>query len=85
MATTNKLASAALAGLLTAGLLVATPAFAEHHDKSSCNGKSGCKGKAAAEKSECKAHSEKSSCSAKKEEAASCATKSGCSSKKEGK
>lgn len=83
MATTTKLVSAAFAGLLTAGLLVATPALAEHQEKAACNGKSGCKGKAAAEKSECKGHSEKSSCSTKEGEAASCSGKSGCSGKKE--
>lgn len=94
MTTTTKLASAALVGLLTAGLLSATPAFAGEHDKGSCNGKSGCKGKAAAEKSECKGKSgcsgkdEKSGCEGKDKaagEKASCNSKDGekasCSSK----
>jgi hypothetical protein len=79
MTTTTKLASAALAGLLTAGLLAATPAFAGEHDKGACNGKSGCKGKAEAEKAGCegkdKATGEKASCSGKDGEKASCAGK----------
>lgn len=79
MTTTTKLASAALAGLLTAGLLAATPAFAGTHDKASCNAKSGCKGKVKAEKSECKgkAAAEKASCKGKTEakEASSCTGK----------
>jgi hypothetical protein len=76
MTTTTKLAHAALAGLLTAGLLAATPAFAGEHDKGACNGKSGCKGKAAAEKSECKGKAEKAGCEGKdKKEASSCTGK----------
>ncbi len=79
MTTTTKLASAALAGLLTASLLAATPAFAGEHDKGACNGKSGCKGKAKAEKSECKgkAATEKASCKGedKAKEASSCTGK----------
>lgn len=79
MATTTKLASAALAGLLTAGLFIATPAFADQHDKGACSGKSGCKGTAGAEKSECKSHDgEKSGCSGHDGEASSCSGKSGC-------
>jgi hypothetical protein len=46
MNTSSKLASAALAGLLTAGLLVANPALAGGHEKGSCSSKSGCKAKA---------------------------------------
>ena len=86
MATTKTLAHAALAGLLTAGMLVATPAFAGEHDKGACNGKSGCKGKAAAEKSECKGHAEKAGCAGKEStggEKSSCAGKSGCAGKEE--
>ncbi len=79
MTTTTKLASAALLGMLTAGIIAASPASASNHDKGACNGKSGCKGKAAAEKSECKGHSEKAGCEGKdKKEAGSCAGKSGC-------
>ncbi|MDX2113015.1 MAG: hypothetical protein SFW63_04725 [Alphaproteobacteria bacterium] len=87
MTTTTKLASAALAGLLTAGLLAVTPAFAGEHDKGSCSGKDGCKGKAAAEKSECKGHAgEKSGCEGKdKKEGHSCSGKDGCGGKDEGK
>lgn len=87
MTTNIKLASAALAGLLTAGLLAATPAFAGEHDKGACNGKSGCKGKSAAEKSECKGHDkDKSGCEGKDKAAAdkaSCSGKSGCAGKEE--
>ena len=60
MTTKTKLATAALTGLLTAGLLVATPALASEHEKGACSGKNGCKGKSGAEKSECKG---KSACS----------------------
>jgi outer membrane usher protein FimD/PapC len=60
MTSTNKLALAALTGLMAAGALVATPAFAGE-GKAACNGKSGCKGTAAAEKSECKGHAEEKS------------------------
>ncbi len=80
MTTTTKLASAALAGLLTAGLLAATPAFAGEHDKGACNGKSGCKGKATAEKSECKGKTEKAGCEGKDKAAGE---KSSCSGKEE--
>lgn len=96
MTTNTKLASAALAGLLTASMLAATPAFAGEHDKGACNGKSGCKGKAASEKSECngkaekagcegkdKAAGEKASCSGKDGEKASCSGKSGCAGKED--
>lgn len=90
MTTTTKLASAALAGLLTVGLLAATPAFAGEHDKGACNGKSGCKGKAAAEKSECKGKAEKAGCEGKDKtdgEKASCNSKDGekasCAGKEE--
>jgi hypothetical protein len=87
MTTTTKLAHAALVGLLTAGLLAATPAFAGEHDKGACNGKSGCKGKAAAEKSECKGHAgEKAGCEGKDKaagEKGSCSGKSGCAGKEE--
>lgn len=83
MTTNTKLASAALAGLLTAGLFAATPAFAGEHDKGACNGKSGCKGIAAAEKSECKGKAEKAGCSGKEGEKASCSGKSGCAGKEE--
>jgi hypothetical protein len=90
--TTNKLASAALLGLMTAGLLAATPAFAGEHDKGACNGKNGCKGDAKAEKSECKGHGDKAGCKgedkAKGEKAgcdgkdkSSCSGKSGCEGK----
>jgi hypothetical protein len=78
MTTTSKLASAALTGLLTLGMLAASPAFAGEHNKGSCNGKSGCKGKAAAEKSECKGHSaEKTSCASQDKAAAEKASCSG--------
>jgi hypothetical protein len=87
MTTKTKLATAALTGLLTAGLLAATPAFAGEHDKGSCSGKNGCKGKAGAEKSECKG---KNSCEGKDKmaddkdgEKAACAGKSGCAGKEE--
>jgi len=82
MTTKTKLASAALAGLLTAGIFTATSAFADNHDKGSCHSKSGCKGKSTAEKSECKGHAkdEKSSCHST--DKASCSGKSGCSGKK---
>jgi hypothetical protein len=87
MTTATKLASAALVGLLTAGLLAATPAFAGEHDKGACAGKSGCKGKAAAEKSECKGHAgEKAGCEGKDKaagEKGSCSGKSGCAGKEE--
>jgi|GEM_PF-1904955 len=99
MTTTNKLVSAALIGLMSAGLLAAQPAFAGEHEKGACNGKSGCKGKDAAEKSECKGKSgcsgkdEKSGCEGKDKEAnsckgkdgekASCSGKSGCAGKEE--
>ncbi len=76
--TANKtLASAALIGLMAAGLMAATPAFAGEHDKGSCSGKSGCKGKAAAEKSECKgkAEGEKAGCEGKDKAAGE---KAGC-------
>lgn len=48
MTTSKKLATAALAGLLTASLMAATPAFAADE------GKASCKGKAHAEKANCK-------------------------------
>jgi hypothetical protein len=84
MTTTHKLASAALVGLLTAGLLAAQPAFAGEHEKGSCASKNGCKGKAAAEKSACKGHDmDKASCKGKEAEKASCASKSGCAAKEE--
>lgn len=80
MTTKTKLASAALAGLLTAGLLAATPTFAGEHDKGACSGKSGCKGKAAAEKSECKG---KDGCGGKDADKAACSGKDGCGGKDE--
>lgn len=49
-----KLATAALAGLFTAGILAASPSLAGDHEKGACKGASGCKGKSAAEKAECK-------------------------------
>ena len=54
MITKKKLAAAALAGLFTAGMMAASPAFAAEGDKGSCKGASGCKGKSAMEKAECK-------------------------------
>lgn len=54
MTTKKKLATAALAGLFTAGMLAAAPAFAGEHDKGSCKGASGCKGNSKMEKAECK-------------------------------
>lgn len=79
MTTTNKLASAAFIGLMTASLFAATPAFAGEHDKGSCGGKSGCKGEAGAEKAGCEGKDgDKSSCEGKDKEAGSCAGKSGC-------
>lgn len=50
MTTSKKLATAALAGLLTASFAVAAPAFAADGDKSSCTGKD----KVKAEKANCK-------------------------------
>jgi len=50
MTTTKKLATAALAGLFTASLVAAAPAFAGEEGKSSCTGKD----KPAAEKANCK-------------------------------
>lgn len=66
MTTSIKLATAALAGLYTAGMLVASPALASDHEKSACKGASGCKGKAAAEKTNCKTtqSKEKHACNA---------------------
>ena len=75
MTTTRKLASAALVGLLTSGFLAATPAFADEHEKGACNGKSGCKGKAKAEKSQCKGKAEKAGCKGENKEASSCTGK----------
>lgn len=72
MTSTKKLATAALTGLLTVGLLAAQPALAGEGDKGACKGKSGCKGKAQAEKSECKGHAEKAGCDGKAKEASSC-------------
>jgi len=83
MNTTNKFASAALLGLMTAGLFAAQPAFAGEHDKGACGSANGCKGKAGVEKSECKAHDEKAGCQGKESEDASCAGKSGCAGKEE--
>lgn len=48
MTTTKRLATAALAGLLTATVAVAAPAFAGEE------GKASCKGKPASEKANCK-------------------------------
>lgn len=63
MTTKNKLALAAFAGLFTAGVMAASPAFADHHDKGACSGASGCKGKAGTEKANCKsADGEKHAC-----------------------
>lgn len=82
MTTTKKLASAALMGLLTAATFAAQPALASEHEKGACNGKNGCKGKAAAEKSECKGHGEKAGCEGHdKGDSASCSGKSGCAGK----
>lgn len=82
MTTTTKLASSALIGLLTAGFIAASPAFAGEHDKGACSGKSGCKGEAAAEKSECKGNDgDKSGCDGK--DKSSCSGKSGCSGQEE--
>ncbi|MEQ1704616.1 MAG: hypothetical protein ABL867_01425 [Rickettsiales bacterium] len=65
MTTKKKLATAALAGLFTAGMLAA-PAFAADKDnskmeKASCSGKDGCAGKdakGAKDKHACKGHNE---------------------------
>lgn len=81
MTTTKKLATAALTGLFTAGLLAAQPALATEHEKGACNGKSGCKGNAKAEKSECKGQAEKASCDGKAKDAHSCNGKSSCTGK----
>lgn len=54
MTSSKKLAAAALAGLFTAGMLAAAPAFAGEGEKGSCKGASGCKGKSAMEKANCK-------------------------------
>lgn len=81
MTTNNKLAAAALLGLMTAGLLSAQPAMATDHEKGACKGKSGCKGasEATSEKSSCNGHDSKdaSSCSGKAEgkDKASCSGK----------
>lgn len=77
MTPNKKLATAALTGLMTVGMMAASPAFAgDHEGKAACKNKSGCKGKAAVEKSECKGHAakEKASCKGKEkmEEKASC-------------
>lgn len=50
MANTKKLATAALAGMFTASLAMAAPAFAGEEGKAGCAGK----GKPAAEKANCK-------------------------------
>ena len=50
MSINKNLAIAALAGLLSAGAMTASVAFAGEHEKS------GCKGKAGAEKANCKTH-----------------------------
>ncbi len=85
MTTKKTLASAALAGLFAAGMMMASPVLAAEHEKSACKGASGCKGKAAAEKSECKG---KASCKGEAEKAAgshddkaSCNGKSECAGK----
>ena len=79
MSRSNTLASAALIGLLTAGTLVAQPAFAGD-DKAACSGKSGCNG-TQAEKSECKGK-DANSCSGKEEgDKAECKGTSGCAGK----
>ena len=79
MSRSNKLASAALFGLLTAGMLAAQPALAGE-DKASCNGKSGCKG-TQAEKSECKGH-DANACNGKEAgDKASCKGASSCAGK----
>jgi hypothetical protein len=54
MNTKNKLATAALAGLFSVGILAAGAAYAGEHESASCKGASGCKGNAAVEKAECK-------------------------------
>lgn len=48
------LATAALAGLFSVGMLVAGAAYAGEHESASCKGASGCKGNSAVEKAECK-------------------------------
>jgi hypothetical protein len=50
MTKTQKLATAALTGLFTVGLMAATPAFAGDDSKSGCNNKTGSK----TEKANCK-------------------------------
>lgn len=79
MTTKNKLASAALVGLLAAGAMIAQPAFAGT-DKASCKTASGCKGKAQAEKTTCKGQ-DKASCTGKDTEKASCKAASSCKGK----
>ncbi|MBN8543647.1 MAG: hypothetical protein J0M34_05215 [Alphaproteobacteria bacterium] len=79
MTTNTKLASAALLGLLTAGMLAAQPALAGS-DKASCKGANGCKGNSQAEKSQCNG-ADKSSCNAKDGEKASCKSSNGCHGK----
>jgi nitrogen fixation protein FixH len=54
MTTNKKLASVALAGLFTAGMMVASPAFAGENEKGACKSASGCKGHSAMEKASCK-------------------------------
>ena len=63
MTTTKKLATAALAGLFTASLISAAPAFAGEEGKASCTGKD----KVKAEKANCKTADgkEKHSCKGK--------------------
>ena len=49
MNTKTKLATAALAGLFTACMITATPAFSGEHEKGSCKSANGCKGKTSSE------------------------------------
>ena len=50
----GKLATAALAGLLTVGLMTAQSSFAGHGEKHACAGKNGCGGQEEKAKSGCK-------------------------------
>jgi hypothetical protein len=89
MNNTNKLATAALLGLMTTGLLSAQPAMATEHEKGACKSKSGCKGTSGVmsdmkEKATCQGKAgdmkEKASCHGKAgdmKEKASCQGKAG--------
>lgn len=54
MDTKKKIATAALAAMFSAGVIACSPSIASEHDKATCKGASGCKGKAPLEKNQCK-------------------------------